>query len=218
MLLAFLLFALALLAVIIVGSEFTDGASFAFDHWLLNALRHTDDLSRPIGPSWFKPMFIDITGLGSTTALTILTLIVAGYLIAAEKFADALFLALATGGGAILGKVLKVAFSRPRPDIVPHFIDVHTASFPSGHAVNSTIVYLTIGAVIACRQPSRRLKRYTMSIAITSAMLVGASRVYLGVHYPTDVLAGWAVGGTWALLCWSLARTLQIAQSNARMA
>lgn len=211
-LVALVLIALALFAVIRVGSEFSEGESFAFDKWMLIALRHSNDLSRPIGPSWFKPIFIDITGLGSTTALTIFTLIAVGYFIAARKVGDALFLALATGGGAVLGKVLKVSFSRPRPDIVPHFIDVHTASFPSGHTVNSAIVYLTIGAILARAQPSRGLSVYLMSAAFALALLVGVSRVYLGVHYPTDVLAGWAVGGTWALLCWAVARTLHDAR------
>lgn len=208
MIIALVLIAFALFVVIRVGSEFSEGESFAFDKWMLLALRHPNDLSQPIGPSWFKPVFVDITGLGSTTALTIFTLITVGYFLAARKVGAALFLALATGGGAVLGKVLKVSFSRPRPDIVPHFIDVHTASFPSGHTVNSAIVYLTIGAILSRAQPSPGLNVYIMSVAFTLAVLVGVSRVYLGVHYPTDVLAGWAVGGTWALLCWTTARTL----------
>lgn len=209
---ALVLIALVLFGVIRIGSEFSEGESFAFDKWLLIASRHADDLSRPIGPGWFKPIFIDITGLGSTTALTIFTLVAVGYLIAARKVGDALFLALATGGGAILGKILKVWLSRPRPDVVPHLIDVHTASFPSGHTVNSAIVFLTIGAILARAQPSRGLSAYIISAAFALALLVGVSRVYLGVHYPTDVLAGWAVGGTWVLLCWTIARTLHDAR------
>ncbi len=207
-LIALVLVALTLLAVARAASEFAEGESFAFDKWLLVSLRHGSDLAQPLGPAWLKPFFINVTALGSTTALTLLTLFAAGYLLTARKVGDALFLAVATGGGALLGKLLKLFFARPRPEVVPHFIDVHTTSFPSGHTVNSAIVYLTIGAILARAQPSRALVRYVTASSFVLAFLVGISRVYLGVHYPTDVLAGWAVGGTWALLCWTIARAL----------
>ncbi len=209
-LVALVLITLSLFAVAKVGSEFAEGESFAFDAWALVSLRDANDPSQPLGPAWLKPMFIDITALGGTTALTLLTLVAVGYLLTARKVTDAVFLAAATGGGAILGKLLKLFFARPRPEVVPHFVDVTSASFPSGHTVNSAIVYLTLGAILARVQPTRRLTRYVMVSTFVLAFLVGISRIYLGVHYPTDVLAGWAVGGTWALLCWTIARALHV--------
>jgi len=98
--------------------------------------------------------------------------------------------------------VLKDIMDRPRPDLVSHLVDVQTSSFPSGHATLSAVVYLTIGALLAREQPSRGLRFYVMAVAILATMLIGCSRVYLGVHWPTDVLAGWAIGSAWAMLWW----------------
>jgi undecaprenyl-diphosphatase len=91
---------------------------------------------------------------------------------------------------------------RPRPELVSHLVEVQTSSFPSGHATLSAVVYLTIGALLAREQKSRRTRLYVMTVAILMALLIGCSRVYLGVHWPTDVLAGWAIGSGWAMLCW----------------
>ncbi len=188
------------------GFRIADGGTFAFDRSMLLSLRQDVDLARPIGPFWFKQSFIDITAVGGTTVLTLLTFIAIGNLLAAGKVADAVFCAVTTGGGSILGKLLKNEFARPRPTIVPHFIDVSTTSFPSGHTVNATIVLLALGAVFARSTGDRRRAAYIMAAALLLILLIGVSRVYLGVHYPSDVLAGWTVGGSWVLLCWSIAR------------
>ena len=108
-----------------------------------------------------------------------------------------------------LSTLLKIGFDRPRPDLVPHEAIVYTASFPSGHAMLAAVVYLTLGALLARVQPRRLLKLYLLGLAILLTVAVGASRVYLGVHWPTDVVAGWAVGAAWALLCWAAALWLQ---------
>jgi undecaprenyl-diphosphatase len=105
--------------------------------------------------------------------------------------------------------VLKAAFERPRPDLVPHGSYVSTASFPSGHSMMAAVVYLTLGALLARVEPDRRVKVFILTAAVLLALLVGVSRVYLGVHWPTDVLAGWTVGAGWALLFWLVARALQ---------
>jgi undecaprenyl-diphosphatase len=109
----------------------------------------------------------------------------------------------------LLSTLLKMGFDRPRPDLVPHGALVYTASFPSGHATLSAVVYLTLGALLARVQPRLVLKLYLLGLAILLTVMVGVSRVYLGVHWPTDVLAGWAVGAAWALLCWATALWLQ---------
>jgi undecaprenyl-diphosphatase len=109
----------------------------------------------------------------------------------------------------LLSTVLKMGFERPRPDLVPHATRVYTASFPSGHAMLSAVTYLTLGALLARVQPNRRLKAYLIGLALCITLLVGASRVYLGVHWPSDVLAGWCGGAAWAALCWFIALQLQ---------
>ena len=115
---------------------------------------------------------------------------------------------LATAGGWVLNDVLKLAFARPRPDVVPHLREVMSPSFPSGHALTSAAVFLTLGALLMRVADNRVTKFYCMAIAMIATLLVGATRVYLGVHYPTDVLAGWLIGISWALVCWLLERAL----------
>jgi undecaprenyl-diphosphatase len=128
----------------------------------------------------------------------------------------ALFVLLASAGGWILNSALKSVFGRPRPDIVPHLRDVMTLSFPSGHAMTSAAVYLTLGALLM-RAASRPVtKLYCMAAAMIATLLIGASRVYLGVHYPTDVLAGWMIGMAWALLCWILEQLVERRSGIAR--
>jgi undecaprenyl-diphosphatase len=137
------------------------------------------------------------------------TLAVIGFLLIDGKRHAALLVLVSIGGGTLLSSGLKGLFDRPRPDLVPHGVEVYTMSFPSGHATLSAVTYLTLGALLARVQPRRRVKAYLLSVAVLLAVLIGASRVYLGVHWPTDVLAGWCVGAAWAMLCWTVATWLQ---------
>jgi undecaprenyl-diphosphatase len=152
---------------------------------------------------------IDVTALGGVAVLTIITIIAVGYLVAGRKWAMGLFLAGAVIGGSTLNTLLKLGFARNRPDIVAHLVDVQTASFPSGHAMNSAVVYLTLGALLARAEKDRAVRLYLISVAIMLTLIIGSSRVYLGVHWPSDVIAGWCVGASWALLCSLAARMLQ---------
>lgn len=206
---AFLLIAIVLFGVARVSSEIAEGESFAFDRWLLLGLREPGDPSSPIGPPWVRAAFLDLTALGGRTVLTLFTVIAAGYLLAARKRLNALLLVGSIGLGAIVCSLLKHIFSRPRPDLVTHLVNVSSASFPSGHAMNSAVTYLTLGVLLARLEPDRRKTFYLLGAAIVLTLLVGMSRVYLGVHWPTDVVAGWAVGGCWALLCWAVGMKLQ---------
>jgi undecaprenyl-diphosphatase len=86
---------------------------------------------------------------------------------------------------------------------------VTSASFPNGHSMLAAVVYLTIGALIARFRPDPRVKIYALTLAAITTILVGISRVYLGVHWPTDMLAGWMIGAAWALICWFAALLLQ---------
>ena len=208
------LVALALAAAAIWGfaelaDEVLEGTTRTFDEAILLALRSATDLSDPIGPGWLEELMRDVTALGGMGILTFITLAVAGYLALDGKRHAALFVLVAVGGGMLLSTVLKMGFDRPRPDLVPHEASVYTASFPSGHAMLAAVVYLTLGALLVRVQARRRLKLYVLGVAIVLTMAVGASRVYLGVHWPTDVLAGWAIGAAWALLCWAAALWLQ---------
>lgn len=210
---ALLLAALAVVAgvwgFIELADEVFEGETARADEWILLFLRNSNDLSDPLGPPWLEEAARDITALGSTTVIVALTAAVAGFLLL-RGLRGALGLLLgAIVGGTLLSALLKVSFGRPRPDIVPHLAHVETASFPSGHSMLAAIVYLTLGALLARLVERRALKLYFLGVAALLALLVGISRVYVGVHYPTDVLAGWAAGLAWASLCWFAASYLQ---------
>ena len=192
-----------------LAGEVLEGETHAFDERILLALRSATDRSDPLGPGWLEELMRDVTGLGSTGVLTFITLAAAGFLALNRKTHAALFVVAAVGGGMLLSTLLKMGFDRPRPDLVPHGALVYTASFPSGHATLSAVVYLTLGALLARVQPRFVLKLYLLGLAILLTVTVGVSRVYLGVHWPTDVLAGWAIGAAWALFCWAAALWLQ---------
>ena len=192
-----------------IADEVMDGQTHAFDETVLRALRNPDDLADPIGPAWLELAMRDITSLGSFTLVLLVTLGAIGYLVIDGKRAAALFVLVAIAGGVVLSEGLKHLFARPRPELVAHLVEVQTASFPSGHAMLSAVTFLTLGALLARIQSRRRLKAYVISVAILLTLLIGASRVYLGVHWPTDVLAGWCAGAAWAMGCWLLAIWLQ---------
>jgi len=186
-----------------------EGETEAIDRALLLALRSPMDPAEPLGPPWLAEMARDITALGGVAVLTLLTLLVASFLALRRLWHAVWLLLAAVGSGVLMSTVLKVVFERPRPDLVPHGSYVSTASFPSGHSMMAAVVYLTLGALLARVEPDRRVKVLVLTAAVVLALLVGVSRVYLGVHWPTDVLAGWTVGGGWAVLFWLVARALQ---------
>jgi undecaprenyl-diphosphatase len=186
-----------------------DGRGAGLDRAILLALRAPGDVADPIGPPWFERAVADITSLGGYAVLTLLVIGVAAYLLAVGKRGSALLVVGSVGGGAVLSELLKLIFARPRPDFVAHLVEVQSASFPSGHAMLSAITYLTLGALLAQVHEQRHVKALLIGSGVLLTVLVGVSRVYLGVHWPSDVLAGWVLGAAWAYLCWTLARRLQ---------
>jgi undecaprenyl-diphosphatase len=204
-----LLVAGSLLAFAELAGEVAEGDTRAFDEGLLLALRDPADTAEPIGPAWVEAAFRDITALGGRSVLTAVTLAALGYLLLAGRRTTAALVAFAVLGGTLLSTLLKAGFARPRPDLVAHLVEVSSQSFPSGHAMMSTVTWLTLGTLLATAQPTRRLKAYVLGTGIAIALLVGVSRVYLGVHWPTDVLAGWCIGTAWALVCWLIAGWLR---------
>lgn len=192
-----------------VADEVSEGASREIDRALLLALRTPGDAADPLGPGWLEEMGRDLTALGGIAVLTLLSVAVVGFLLLARKYRTAGFTVAAVTGGWLLSTLLKHFFERPRPDLVPHGSIVYTASFPSGHSMMAAVTYFTLAAMLARVLPNRRLKAYLLLVAVTFTLLVGASRVYLGVHWPTDVVAGWTAGAAWASLCWLVAHWLQ---------
>ena len=202
-LMALLVVAGGLLAFAELAEEMSEGENHQFDRAVLLALRQPDDSARPIGPEWLVNAMVDLTSLGSTSVLTLFTVFVAGYLFVSRKIISAVMVPVSVGGAAIAMNALKNVFARTRPDVVPHLVEVTSASFPSGHAMVATAAYLTLGVIMAEASP-RRVGIYVMTAAMAFALLIGFSRVYLGVHWPTDVLAGWCAGAAWAMACWLL--------------
>lgn len=186
-----------------------EGETRAFDRSVLMSMRTAGDLADPIGPQWVEEAGRDFTALGGVSLLVFLTVAVAAFLLMQRKSHAALFVVVAVASGMLLSTLLKTGFDRPRPDLVPHGSIVHSASFPSGHSMLAAVTYLTLGALLARVQPSRLLKVYLLSVAVLLTVAVGVSRVYLGVHWPTDVLAGWTAGAVWASSCWIVAMWLQ---------
>lgn len=186
-----------------------DGESLRIDRAILLAFRDPHDPTILLGPGWLQEAARDVTGLGGTFVLTAITFCAALYLWLTGRQRVALLLVVAIGGGTLLSNVLKLGFDRARPDIVPHAMRVYTASFPSSHAMMSAITYLTLGALLARIHVTLRVKLFFLILAIVLTVLIGVSRVYLGVHWPSDVLAGWCIGAAWACLCWYVALLLQ---------
>lgn len=200
--LAAVAFALAAGGFIKIVHEVSDGDHVDFENRIMHAMRRD---GQPIGPAWTPGLVRDVTSLGSAVVLVTMTVMILGYLLLSGRRRIALLIAVAVAGGEVLNTVLKNAFDRARPDATLHLVGVHSTSFPSGHAMAASIFYLTMGAVLARAAHRRREKIYFMAWAIFLTAVVAFSRVYLGVHYPTDVLAGCAAGTAWALVCWFLA-------------
>jgi undecaprenyl-diphosphatase len=196
---------MALIALLLIGfgliaDEVSEGDTLDFDKSVLAALREPGNLRDPIGPSWVEEAARDITALGGVAILTLLVTLVVIHFVLRGKWRTGAFLAFVVIAGTLISNALKVFFDRPRPDLTG-IVHVATASFPSGHATVSAVVYLSLGVVLARASERRRLKLFYIAAAIVLTGIVGLSRLYLGVHYPTDVAAGWALGAAWAILC-----------------
>jgi undecaprenyl-diphosphatase len=200
---------LAVYGFIELAEETREGEMHQFDEWVLRLVRRTDNPALLIGPRWLAEAVTDFTALGGTAVLTTVLLCAIGYLALLPRYGAATLVVIASAGGGLLSVGLKHVFARDRPDIVPHLVTVEGLSFPSGHSMAAAVIYLTLGALLARFAARRRIRVYFMAISLGLTFLIGITRVCLGVHYPTDVLAGWAAGLGWALLCWLVARYLQ---------
>jgi undecaprenyl-diphosphatase len=184
--------------------ELASGEPHSFDTAVLLALRQPD--GEPIGPHWLALAMRDITALGGTAVLVLAGLVAFGALALRRRWRAVWLLLLSMPGAILLNTLLKQGFDRPRPDLVSRLVEVATSSFPSGHAMLSAVGYLTLGALLAAAAERRRDRGYILGVAVGLTLLVGSSRVFLGVHWPSDVLAGWCLGAAWAMGCWLLLR------------
>ncbi len=192
-----------------LAGEVMEGETAAFDKKIVLGFRKADNPSLPIGPAWITSVLLDLTSLGGPTVITLVVLAVVGFLLLQTRYWTALFILVTAATGDLVNYAMKSVFARPRPSVVPHLREAFSSSFPSGHAMQSAIIYLTLGAMLMRVADRRSTKVYCLAIAVLLTTLVGISRVYLGVHYPTDVVAGWIVGFLWAAACWLVAKRFE---------
>ena len=197
-----------ILLFIMIAEEVAEGDTERFDRAVLMAFRANGNPNDLLGPPWVEEMGRDITALGSYAFIIIIVVAALGYLSLIRKAGLALVMGASVIGGMLISNLLKIGFDRPRPD-VEHAAQVFTSSFPSGHATLSAVTFLTLGALLTRVNADRRVKIYFIAIAVILTVIVGISRIYLGVHHPTDVIAGWCVGSAWAVICWAGALWLQ---------
>lgn len=196
--------AFALAVFLAVADEVREGDAGRFDYAMLRVLRIPAGAAGArdaLAPEWVLAVARDITALGSIPVLGLIVAAVLLFLMLARRRRTALFVLVATTSGVVTMTALKAAFNRPRPHLFPHLDFVLWTSFPSGHAMISAVVYLTLGVLLARLMPSRALRLYVFGVVVVLTGLIGISRIYLGVHWPTDVIAGWAAGAAWALGC-----------------
>ena len=198
----------------LVGFFIDHGLQLDFDRTILLGLRHGTVHGAPVGPAWLTLVMIDITALGGVTVLPIVVAVTAGFL-AVRRLWLTFWLVL---GGTITGSIaislVKTVVARARPQLTDHLVQVTSASFPSGHAANSAIVYLTIATLIVQIVEGRGARLYILAVTALLVTAIGISRVYLGVHWPSDVLAGWSFGTLWALAWWALGAWLRLKRAQ----
>jgi undecaprenyl-diphosphatase len=209
LLIGVLLIGVGLWIFVELAGEVFEGETLTIDEAILLALRNPADKSDPLGPPWLEEMGRDFTALGGIAIVGLVSGVAILYLALDRRWSTIWLILIVVGGSLLLNSLLKAGFHRPRPDLVPHGMVVYYASFPSGHAMTSASVYLTLGALLARLQQRRYQAYLIMGTAILVTVLVGISRVYLAVHWPSDVLAGWVAGSIWATVCWLVAWKLR---------
>ena len=207
-LVAGLLLVVGVWVFVAVAVEIAEPGGGGFDAWAMRALRDPDEPTKPWGPTWLREIGRDLTSLGSESVLATAVLLTAGGLLLAKKARAAAYVAGATVSGVLANAVLKAVFARERPDEAIRSVAVASSSFPSGHAMSAAIVYLTLGTFVARIVKGRALQLWVFGSCVALTFVVGLSRVYLGVHYPTDVVAGMAIGFAWAIGWWLVAEVL----------
>lgn len=183
----------------LLGSIIISGKWRAFDEWMVLAFRSAADPAVPIGSRAILIAVRDVTALGGVLPLVVLVAIVAIYLMLKGHRRTATAVVASSLLGVIVSELIKTFIDRGRPDIVPQLVNEVSGSFPSGHAMMSALIYLTLGTMLARLEDERKVRVFIMGAAIALPVAIGVSRIYLGVHWPTDVLGGWCLGALWVL-------------------
>jgi undecaprenyl-diphosphatase len=174
------------------------GKTIYIDNLILLSFRNAANTSIPIGPYWLLDFMRDVSALGSVSVAIVITVIASGFLIIKKGYKTLNILLSAVLGGGMFDLLLKEVFTRPRPRVVPHLVNVDSLSYPSGHSVMSAAIYLTLALILINLDIKRNIKMFFLYSAIFLILIIGISRIYLGVHYPSDVLGGWDLGLIWS--------------------
>lgn len=191
----------------VLASEVAESETEAFDHAVLRAMRGPD--GRPLGPHWLQSALVNLSALGSVAVTTLVIVLGSAFLILTRRARQAALLIACGIGAAFVIVMLKDYAGRERPTVVVALDSVRGLSFPSGHSLIASAIYPTLGILLAANFEERRLKVFVFATAAVLALLIGFTRVYLGVHYPSDVLGGWMLGLSWAIVCGLVCHRLQ---------
>ena len=195
---------LFLLGVFGLDITFFENGSDGIDPRLILLFRLPGHPGTLLGPAWVAETGRDLTGLGSNSVLGLLVLTACGTLLCVQRRRAAATMGLAALLALVGNGLLKLAVQRARPGLIPDAPQVFTTSFPSSHSMLSAAIFFTAAALVADASPSPALRRFSFLMAAVGTGLVGASRVYLGVHWPTDVLGGWSAGLFCAWMAWKI--------------
>lgn len=154
----------------------------------------------PRGPGWLIEAVRDVTGMGGVVMRHVFAICAIAALLLLKLRREALVLAGTVMGGWVVNSALKALIGRERPTIVPHLTEAAGNSFPSGHSFNSAVVFIAIALAFAAMSPRRSVRWTIVGAAVGLTWLIAFSRVWLGVHFPSDVIAGWLGGASWAFL------------------
>lgn len=204
---ALMIIALGVMTFVEVADDMTEADGQLFDQAVLHWLQPV--AGQPRGPWWLHEAAADLTSLGGISVLTLFAVIAFSFLLIQRKRLSALMLVVGLIGGVGLSEGLKALFERERPPAAYQAVETINASFPSGHALLSTVFYLTLGVMLTRAFPKKRLKAFVLGSAILIALLIGLTRVYLGAHWASDVIAGWCAGAAWAMALWLVAYAVE---------
>ena len=203
---------LGIMTFVEIADDMTEADGQAFDQMVLHWMQPI--AGQPRGPWWLQEAAADITSLGGIAVLTLFAIVAIGMLMILKKRLSAVLLVIGLAGGVVLSEGLKALFERERPPAAFQAVETLNASFPSGHALLSTVFYLTVAVMMTRAFPKRRLMAYVLGVGMVFALLIGLTRVYLGAHWASDVMAGWCVGAAWAMALWLVSYAVERRQER----
>ncbi len=204
--LAVILLVVAVAGFVLVAWASTSDWGRSLDRVLLSSLLDIGEETFPRGPEWLREAGRDLTALGSISVMILVTLAVLGWLALTARWRTLVAAAASISLGTLASFGLKSLFSQERPDLVTQVTQTFTSSFPSSHAMGALITYVTLALALSAGMHRTISRLYLLILAVLASFIAGASRVYLAVHWPSDVLAGWLAGAAWIALVLLLTR------------